>query len=56
MVELEADIVIQRLQRHLVADAVLNRLAISSIPNQSVKTESTKSAAMRFDEIIKRTM
>ena len=56
MVELEAKIVLERLQRQSVGDAALTRLVISSIPNQSVDPKSTKSAAKAFDEILKRSL
>ena len=56
MVELEAKIVLERLQQQSVGDAALTRLAISSIPNQSVDPKSTKSAAKAFDEILKRSL
>lgn len=53
MVEMEAVIVAKRNHLNAVSQAALYQLAISTIPNESVKAESTKKAAKKFDEILK---
>lgn len=53
MVELEAGIIAERQGREAIGQAALTRLAISSIPNQSVDPKSTRKSAKAFDELLK---
>lgn len=53
MVFVEADIVVARVNAHLASEIALLQMALSSIPNQSVKPSATKKVANELKKQIK---
>jgi len=53
LVFVEADFVVRRINAHLAIQTSLLQMALSSIPNMSVKPAGTKKTATDLSEILK---
>jgi hypothetical protein len=53
MVFAEAEHVVRRINAHMATQASLLQMALSTIPNMSVKPTGTKSAAKTFADLLK---
>ncbi len=53
MVSAEADLVVRRINAHLATEISLLQMALSTIPNMSVKPAATKRAAKELTKHLK---